>query len=290
MPLTLGLGYSSCPNDTFMFHGLVHGRVPVQDLGFSVYMDDIEALNRRALGETDAAPLAITKVSAGALPWLTRDYAVMRAGAALGRGCGPLVVAQDSAGLQSLKDLRGKRVAIPGERTTANLLLRIFAPDDLHTEALRFEQIMPAVEKGEFDAGLIIHESRFTFQDHGLKALCDLGDVWEEDTGLPLPLGVIAARRELGADVIGRIEGGLSNSVRHAYAHPDESREYIREHAQEMSADVCKQHIELYVNDYSVDIGDEGTRAIDTLLERGASAGVLPADAPSPWLGQGRVR
>lgn len=281
---TLGLGFSSCPNDTFVFHALVTGLVGVPGVEFAVTMEDIEALNRRALGETSAPRLPITKISAGTLASSVDDYAVLRAGAALGRGVGPLVVARPESGFRSLADLAGKHVAIPGMRTTAYLLLSMFAPQDLRITAMRFEQVMPRVAAGEFDAGLVIHESRFTYGDHGLVSLADVGELWERDTKLPLPLGLIVARRELGPSLVQAVERGISESVRYAFDHPRASAEYVREHAQEMSPEVCKRHIELYVNEYSSDIGDEGKKAVDTLLARGADVGLLPRLRRSPWI------
>lgn len=281
---TLGLGFSSCPNDTFMFHALVHGLVAVPGTHFQVQMADIEALNHRALGETSAPRLPVTKMSASALSFVVEDYAVLRAGAALGRGVGPLVVSRPDRGFTALSDLAGKHIAVPGLRTTAYLLLSLFAPSDLRVTALRFDRIMPAVAAGEFDAGLIIHESRFTYQDHGLMALADVGSLWEKETELPLPLGLIAARRDLGTALLREIETAVSDSVRYAFAHPDASRDYIHEHAQELSEDVCKQHIGLYVNQHSVDIGDQGRQALETLLHRGAEVGLLPRLKRSPWL------
>jgi 1,4-dihydroxy-6-naphthoate synthase len=281
---TLGLGFSSCPNDTFMFHALITGKVKAPGLDFSVAMDDIEALNRRALGELSAPRLPVSKVSASALAFLIDDYAVLRAGAALGRGVGPLVVTRPGSGLKSLDELSGKHVAVPGLRTTAYLLLSLFAPRDVRITALRFEQIMPRVASGEFDAGLIIHESRFTYPGHGLIALADVGELWEASTGLPLPLGLIVAHRELGMQKVEAIEKAISESVKYAFAHPEASAAYVREHAQEMSPEVCKQHIDLYVNPHSVDIGDDGKKAVDLLLQRGADVGLLPRLGRSPWL------
>jgi len=281
----LGLGFSPCPNDTFMFHALVHGRVEVEGAQFQVHMDDIEALNRRALGESSAPRLPITKVSASALSFLANDYAVLRAGAALGRGVGPLVVSRPDRGFGSIADLAGKRIAVPGLRTTAYLLLSLFAPRDIHVEVVRFDLIMPRVAAGEFDAGLIIHESRFTYAEHGLSSIADVGELWEKDTGLPLPLGLIVAKRDLGPELVGRVERGIASSVRYAYDHPDESKVYIRTHSQELSEEVCRKHIELYVNERSMDIGDEGRLAVDTLLARGAAVGLLPRLSRSPWLG-----
>jgi len=282
---TLGLGFSPCPNDTFMFHALVNGRVSVENTQFQVHMDDIEGLNRRALGEASSPRLPVTKVSASALAFLADDYAVLRAGAALGRGVGPLVVAKPTADFRRLSDLAGKRVAVPGLRTTAYLLLSLFAPVDLEISVVRFDEIMPRVAAGEFDAGLIIHESRFTYGEHGLLCLADVGELWEKDTGLPLPLGLIVAKRDLGPERIARIERGIASSVRYAYDHPDESKPYIRAHAQELSDEVCRKHIELYVNERSIDIGDEGRLAVETLLTRGAGVGLLPRVSRSPWLG-----
>lgn len=280
----LGLGYSSCPNDTFMFHALAHNIVRVPGVSFTVFMDDIEALNRRALGETSAPRLPVSKVSASSSAYLLDDYAVMRTGAALGRGVGPLVVARPDRNFRSLADLAGKHVAVPGLRTTAYLLLSLYAPPGLRITPLRFDRIMPAVADGEFDAGLIIHESRFTYPDHGLVQLADVGALWESETELPLPLGLIIARRDLGVPMLREIERGIGDSVKYAFASPDDSREYVRKHAQELSDDVCRQHIELYVNPYSVDLGAQGVTAVETLLKRGAEVGILPTIRRSPWL------
>jgi 1,4-dihydroxy-6-naphthoate synthase len=267
-----------------MFHALVHGLVSVPGTHFTVQLADIEALNRRALGETSAPRLPVSKLSASALAFVVDDYAVLRAGAALGRGVGPLVVARPDRGLTSLADLAGMHIAVPGLRTTAYLLLSLFAPSDLRVTALRFDQIMPQVAAGEFDAGLIIHESRFTYRDHGLMSLADVGELWEKETELPLPLGLIAVRRDLGPALMREIETAVSDSVRYAFAHPEASRDYIREHAQELSEEVCKQHIALYVNQHSIDIGEQGRRAVEVLLGRGAEIGLLPKLKNSPWL------
>jgi 1,4-dihydroxy-6-naphthoate synthase len=268
-----------------MFHALVHGQVAVEGARFKVHLDDIEALNRRALGEASAPRLPITKVSASTLAFLMDDYAVLSAGAALGRGVGPLVVTRPESGLRSLSDLSGKRVGVPGLRTTAYLLLSMFAPHDLEFVPMRFEQIMPRVAHGELDAGLIIHESRFTYREHGLMALADVGELWEQDTALPLPLGLIVARRELGPELVSRIERGVEASVRYAFDHPQASQGYIREHAQELDPEVCKRHIALYVNEHSIDIGEQGRRAVEMLLSRGADVGLLPRVRRTPWLG-----
>lgn len=283
-PSVLTLGFSPCPNDTFMFDALVHGRVDASGLRFAVELDDIDVLNRRALGLDPRPPLAVTKVSVGALGGLTKRYTVLDAGAALGRGCGPLVLRRGGDDrYATLDELAGARVAIPGEATTANLLLRLLGPAALERVTMRFDRIMPALVAGEVDAGLVIHESRFTYPDHGLRQVADLGELWEARTGLPLPLGVIVAHRELPAATLAAVEQGLRASVRAAWAEPAASWPYVRAHAQEMDEDVCRQHIALYVNELSAGLGDEGRGAIDALVARMRDVGVMPADAPGPW-------
>jgi 1,4-dihydroxy-6-naphthoate synthase len=273
MSRRLTLGFSSCPNDTFIFHALVTGLVEVEGVTFDVVMEDVEALNRRALG---CDPLAVTKLSVGTLGHASSRYAVLSAGAALGRGCGPLVVRRDDRDdIGRLSDLRGLSVAVPGKQTTAYLLLRTFGPDVAATE-MRFDAIMPAVTSGEFDAGLIIHESRFTYPDHGLTLVEDLGERWESVTGGPLPLGVIAIDRA-HADLAAAVEAGIRRSVAAAWADPEASRPFIRAHAQELGDDVCRQHIALYVNEFSADLGSDGRAAIRTMLRRGEDRSLLPA-------------
>lgn len=267
-----------------MFHALVHDLVRIPHVSLEVRMDDIEALNRRALGETSAPSLPISKISASALSFVADDYTVLRSGAALGRGVGPLVVARPDRGFSSLKDLAGKHVAVPGLRTTAFLLLSLFAPAGMRVTPLRFDEIMPRVAAGDFDAGLIIHESRFTFADHGLVQLADVGSLWEAETELPLPLGVIIARRDLGVPLLREIEAAISDSVRYAFAHPEESRDYVRAHAQELSEEVCQKHIALYVNQHSIELGEQGEKALETLLARGAEVGMLPPLRKKLWL------
>lgn len=273
----LTLGYSPCPNDTFIFHALVHGVVQAEGLRFRERLEDVETLNRLAArGELD-----VTKISYGAAPGLLSDYVLLRSGGALGRGCGPLIVAREPF---SREEMAGKAIAIPGRNTTANLLLRLYAPDAAPGVELVYSEIMPAVERGEVDAGLIIHESRFTYPQHGLTKVVDLGEWWERTTGLPIPLGGIMARRALGEETIRRVDDAIRRSVEHAFAHPDASREYVRAHAQEMDDAVARQHIGLYVNRHSVDVGDEGERAIRELFHRAARGGIIPAGHPAPFL------
>jgi 1,4-dihydroxy-6-naphthoate synthase len=273
---SLTLGYSPCPNDTFIFDALVHGRVEVDGLRFEERLEDVETLNRLAA----EAALDVTKISYGAIPQLLRDYVLLRSGGALGRGCGPLVVARREMGAE---ELAGARIAIPGRNTTANLLLRLFAPDAAPGVERVYSDIMPAVARGDFDAGLIIHESRFTYPQHGLVRVVDLGEWWEGTTGLPIPLGGILARRSLGEEAIRAIEDGIRRSVEYAFAHPEASRPYVRAHAQEMDDAVTQQHIDLYVNRFSVDVEEEGARAIEALFARARQAGVIDAEVPSPF-------
>jgi 1,4-dihydroxy-6-naphthoate synthase len=277
---TLSLGFSPCPNDTFIFHALVHGIVRADGLNFAPRLEDVETLNRLAA----EAVLDVTKISYGAIPHLVRDYVLLRSGGALGRGCGPLVVAREKI---DPAELATKRIAIPGRNTTANLLLRLFAPGAAlggRGDERVYSDIMPAVARGEVDAGLIIHESRFTYADHGLVKVVDLGEWWEQETGLPIPLGGILARRDLGEATIRTVDDALRRSVEHAFADPAASRDYVRAHAQEMDDAVMQQHIDLYVNRFSVDLGAEGEQAIRELFARARHAGIIGQDVPSPFL------
>jgi 1,4-dihydroxy-6-naphthoate synthase len=266
---TLSLGYSPCPNDTFIFFALTHGRIPLPGLAFHHRLEDVETLNRLAC----AATLDLTKISFHALGHLREDYALLRSGGALGRGCGPLLVAR--RGL-SLTELSGRRIAIPGSLTTAALLLQLYSADFSNLTVMPFDRILPAVRDGLADAGLIIHEGRFTFPDYGLDRLLDLGQWWEEQTGLPLPLGGILARRSLGPELIETLEEAVRESVAYARSHPDETSAYIRRHAKELDEDVIRGHIDLYVNDFSLDLGDEGLTAVQELLGRAEDRGLIP--------------
>jgi 1,4-dihydroxy-6-naphthoate synthase len=259
---TLTFGYSPCPNDTFAFNALAHGLI---DAPFRIepVLLDIEELNRRA---HDGA-FDLTKLSVGAFAAVGDRYTMLRSGAALGHGVGPLVVTRTPMTLAEA--VRG-RVAIPGKETTAFRLLRLAAPDLRDTVELRYDKILRAVASGEVDAGLIIHESRFTYQDHGLHKAQDLGEWWERETSLPVPLAGICARADLDADTRAAAERAIRASVQHAFDHPEASADYVRAHAQEMSEDVCAQHIKLYVNEWSLDVGDEGLRAIQRLVGAGA--------------------
>ncbi|MBI5846386.1 MAG: 1,4-dihydroxy-6-naphthoate synthase [Nitrospirae bacterium] len=270
MKSTLSLGYSPCPNDTFIFYALVHGKIDTEGIAYKEVLEDVETLNQMAQQDK----LDITKVSFHAFGFLRDRYCLLRSGGALGKGCGPLVVAQDEC---SMQDLRGKTIAIPGELTTAFLLLQVFDPElKKKIKVMPFHQIIDAVKNGEADAGLIIHESRFTYQQAGLKQLMDLGAWWEQETGLPIPLGCIIAKRELGKERVQKIEALIRKSLEYAFSHSEEAKTYIKRHAQELDDTVIEQHIRLYVNEYSLDIKDEGLYAVEELFRRAAEQDIIP--------------
>jgi len=261
--VNLGFGFSPCPNDTFSFDALVHGRIEAPFAATAAF-HDIEELNALAR----EGRYELTKLSFGALPGLGDSYTLLRSGAALGRGCGPLVVAREPA---SLAQAVSGRFAIPGWDTTAFLLLRLAAPALGEAVEVRYDRILDAVASGEVDAGLIIHESRFTYAEHGLVEVADLGAWWETETGLPIPLGAICARTDIGPELIAAAEDAVRRSVEYAFAHPLASAEYVRAHSQELSDEVCRRHIDLYVNEFSRDLGDDGMAAVEALLARSAS-------------------
>ena len=257
----LTFGYSPCPNDTFAFHALTHGLVEAPFRIRPVLLD-IEELNRRAhTGEFD-----LTKLSVGAFAAIGDRYRMLRSGAALGFGVGPLVVARAT---MSLGEATRGRIAIPGRETTAFRLLRAAAPSLGEPIEMRYDRILAAVRDGEVDAGLIIHESRFTYADHGLVKVIDLGEWWEGETGLPVPLAAICARADLDAATATAAESAIRASVQYAFDH-EASRDYVRLHAQEMSAEVCEAHITLYVNQQSLDVGAAGLAAIQRLVRDSA--------------------
>jgi 1,4-dihydroxy-6-naphthoate synthase len=263
------IAYSPCPNDTFVFHAWAHGLIegaPPLDVTFA----DIDITNTAAeRGEFD-----VVKVSYAALPWLLDSYTLLPSGGALGRGCGPLVLTRGGLG-----DLTGRTVAVPSERSTAYLLFRLWAAGQrpARIDVVPFAAIMPAVRDGAYDAGLVIHEARFTYPAYGLSSLVDLGAWWEGDTGLPIPLGAILARRSLDATALAR---AARASVEYAWAHPEASAAYVAAHADEMSPDVQQQHIALYFNEFTRDLGDEGYAAAEALLDRAHAAGLTPSSPP----------
>lgn len=265
----LTLGFSPCPNDTYIFCGLVHNRIPLEGISFArPILEDVETLNSWALQNR----LDVTKLSFHALGHVLDKYVMLSSGAALGRGCGPLLVCRSG----SLPDLGAARIAVPGSYTTAALLLRLFAPQAANLEVMRFEEIMPAVQEGRVDAGVIIHESRFTYQQFGLIAIEDLGQWWEKRTGLPIPLGCIAMKRTFSREMIEQVQEAVRSSLRWADRHPRECMGYIRSYAQEMEDKVLQSHIGLYVNDFSLDMGEGGRAAVQELFRRGRQAGIFP--------------
>jgi len=268
---TITIGLSPCPNDTFVFHALLHGITPVDGVELRPVFADVEELNRRARG----GEIDVTKISFHAYGHLRDAYRLLRSGSALGRGCGPLLVGVAAReGFDPARDI----VAIPGRLTSATLLLRLCYPEipDANLREMPFDEILASTARGDVDAGLIIHESRFTYARHGLVRLLDLGEWWETEQGHPIPLGGIIAHRRLGDDLTERIDRALRASVEHARSHPEASRAFVREHAQELDDDVTRAHIGLYVNDFTVDLGSEGEAAIEHLFARAEAADVIP--------------
>ncbi|WP_025680190.1 1,4-dihydroxy-6-naphthoate synthase [Paenibacillus massiliensis] len=267
------IAFSPCPNDTFVFHAWAHGLLPDAP-PLEVTYADIDITNNLAVTPDG---LEVMKISYAALPWVLDEYALLPCGGALGRGCGPLVLTR--TGAISPEELSGKRVAVPSERSTAYLLFRLWAAKYVpggvgEIIVMPFDQIMPAVQEGSIDAGLVIHEARFTYTNYGLHMLVDLGNWWEADTGLPIPLGAIIARRTLP---LAQISQWIRQSVDYAWKHPEASREYILSHAQEMSPDVAESHIALYVNEFTAELGEDGYAAIEALLGRASAEGLVPA-------------
>ncbi|MFE4966846.1 1,4-dihydroxy-6-naphthoate synthase [Streptomyces sp. NPDC056660] len=272
---SLRIAYSPCPNDTFVFDALAHGRVqgaPALDVTFA----DIDITNGMAeRGESDAL-----KVSYAVLPYVLEEYALLPCGGALGRGCGPLVLTREAG-----TDLSGRTVAVPSERSTAYLLFRLWAADTLpggvgEIVVMPFHEIMPAVRDGKVDAGLVIHEARFTYQNYGLHKLADMGEHWESTTGLPIPLGAIIAKRSLGTETLRRLAESIHTSVHAAWDDPEASRPYVMAHAQEMDPAVADQHIGLYVNEFTSELGEDGYAAVRGLLTRAAAEGLVPPLGP----------
>jgi 1,4-dihydroxy-6-naphthoate synthase len=278
--MVLTLGISPCPNDTFIFDALVNGRLDTGGLSLEVVHEDVETLNRWAL----EGRLDVTKLSYGVLPEVAGGYALLESGGALGRGVGPLLVARPGAAFDPARS----SVALPGERTTAHLLFSLVHPGAAGKRFMRFSEIEGAVASGEVDAGVIIHEGRFTYAARGLACLLDLGQAWEERTGAPIPLGGIVARRSLGVETLRRLDLLVRASVEAAWAGGGALSPYVRRHAQELDEAVMRQHVDLYVNQHSAALGGEGRRAVETLLAVHARlAGRAPlglADVLAPHL------
>lgn len=277
MNRNLTLGYSPCPNDTYIFYALTHQQVSIPGHTITEQLEDVETLNQLALNGL----LDLTKISYHALGHLRDEYTLLRSGGALGRGCGPLVIAP---GKTDMAALRGKRIVIPGKLTTANLLLQLYGEGYEDVIIVPFDQIMSVLNRGEADAGVIIHESRFTYQDSGFSEVLDLGAWWEKDSGLPIPLGGILAKRSLGAETIGKVDQAIRASLEYAHKHPEQPRAYIKQHAQELDDAVIDAHIKLYVNDFSLDLGQEGIAAVETLFSRAEERGLIPKSSEPLFL------
>ena len=273
--MKLTLGFSPCPNDTFIFDALIHHKIDTEGLDFEVFYDDVETLNQKAMrGELD-----ITKLSYHAFAHVVDKYVLLDAGSALGFGVGPMLICKENPELL-LSNLNSQisnlKIGIPGKYTTANFLLGLAFPGARDKVEMVFSEIEDALLEGKIDAGLIIHENRFTYQNKGLKKIIDLGDYWEKQTGCAIPLGGIVANRNLPADVLQKINRILRKSVEFAFANPKSGLEFIRSHAQEMSEEVMYKHIKLYVNKYSIDLGEEGRKAIQLLFDTAKAKNIIP--------------
>jgi len=269
--MKLTLGFSPCPNDTFIFDALIHHKIDTEGLEFEVFYDDVETLNQKAFrGELD-----ITKLSYHAFAHIVDKYVLLDAGSALGFGVGPMLISKFEFSISDLNNTKHK-IGIPGKYTTANFLLGLALPEATNKQEMVFSEIEDALLDEKIDIGLIIHENRFTYQNKGLKKIIDLGDYWEKLTGCAIPLGGIVANRKLPLDIQHKINRVLKKSVEFAFANPKSGLEYIRSHAQEMSEEVMYKHIELYVNKYSLDLGDEGRKAINLLFDTATEKGIIP--------------
>lgn len=267
--MKLSLGFSPCPNDTFIFDAMVHGKVDTEGLDFQVIMEDVETLNQKAmLGELD-----ITKLSYHAYAYLLDKYVLLDAGSALGNNCGPLLIAKEAMSEEAIENAL---IAIPGKYTTANFLLSMAYPMAKRKIELVFSEIEQAILDGKVDAGLIIHENRFTFEQKGLTKLLDLGEFWESSTGMPIPLGGIVVKRELPNGIKLKLNRVMARSVLYAFDHPDSSKQFVKEHAQEMDEKVMNSHIQLYVNDFTKNLGGVGRTAIGKMFDVARARGVAP--------------
>jgi len=254
------LGFSSCPNDTYIFDAMIHHKIDTEGLDFEIFIGDVEELNRKAFN----AELDITKISFNAFTRLTNNYFLLDSGAALGENCGPLIIAKESFSLEELSD---KKIGIPGINTTANLLMSFAFPQVQDKVEMLFSDIENAILQGKIDAGLIIHESRFTYAEKGLVKLADVGEIWENRTATPTPLGGIIAHHRLGNEVLQKINRILRRSVKYAFENPKSGIDFIRSYAQEMSEEVMYKHIGLYVNDYTISLGEKGRESVLKLFE-----------------------
>jgi 1,4-dihydroxy-6-naphthoate synthase len=274
--MLLTLGFSPCPNDTFIFDALLHHKIDTEGLDFQVIMEDVEALNQRAFrGELD-----ITKLSYHAFAYCLEDYVLLHSGSALGNNCGPLLIQLPNATSLDAHSV----IAIPGKYTTANFLLSLAYPTLTNKKEMLFSEIETAILEKKVDAGLIIHENRFTYQERGLEKIIDCGEFWETLTGLPIPLGGIVIKRNLDIALQQKVNRVLRRSVEFALALPQQTLDFVRPHAQEMSEAVMFQHIHLYVNDYTVDLGDKGRQAVQYLFDKARALEIVPQSEQGIWV------
>ena len=267
--MKLTLGFSPCPNDTFIFDAMIHGRIDTEGLTFEAVMEDVEALNQRAFQKE----LDVTKLSYFAFAHLVDSYALLESGSALGNGVGPLLITKNSDIVNPVNELL---VAIPGKYTTANFLFSLAYPAALNKKEMVFNEIENAVITVEVDAGVIIHENRFTYERKGLVKIMDLGEYWETTTGMPIPLGGIVVRRDISLDIQQKIQRVIQRSVRYAFENPLASREFVAQYAQEMDIQVRQQHIDLYVNHFTEALGEEGRTAVELLFKTSIDKKIIP--------------
>jgi 1,4-dihydroxy-6-naphthoate synthase len=265
------LGFSPCPNDCFIFDAMLHGKIDTEGLEFKVFMEDVETLNQKAFkGELD-----VTKLSYHAYAHLVKAYQLLNAGSALGNNCGPLLISNSIPDSYRDQIQSNTKIAIPGKYTTANFLLSLAYPEAKNKVEMVFSEIENAVLSGKVDAGLIIHENRFTYEEKGLKKIIDLGEYWESLAKAPIPLGGIVIKRTFSDEVKKKFDRVLRKSVEYAFANPKSSLNFVKANAQEMSEEVMYKHIDLYVNNYSVDLGAEGKRAVKLLFDKAQELGVI---------------
>ncbi len=271
--MNFSLGFSPCPNDCFIFDALVHKKIDTHGIDFTIVMEDVEALNNRAFKQE----LDITKLSYHAFIYLTQHYALLNSGSALGFNCGPLLV-KDSK--NEVKDINAASIAIPGKYTTANFLLSLAFPNAKNKKELLFSDIEGAVLSHQVDAGLLIHENRFTYEQKGLEKIIDLGEFWDSLIHAPIPLGGIVVKRSVDVNLQKTIDNLIKQSVEFAFANPESCMGFVKQHAQEMSEEVIKKHIALYVNDFSVDLGNVGKNAIQLLIDKAIETKLIEGVAP----------
>ena len=279
--MKLTLGFSPCPNDCFIFDAMVHKKIDTEGLDFDVAMEDVEALNQRAI----KSELDITKLSFHAFLYVQQNYILLKSGSALGFNCGPLLVGSSEFVVRRMQEQikskaqlltpNSEHIAIPGKNTTANFLLSLAFPNAKNKTEVLFSDIEQSVLDGKYDAGLIIHESRFTYEQKGLKKIMDLGEFWESLIHAPIPLGGIVARRSFDNDLLQKINRVIRKSVEYAFKNVPDVMPYVKQHAQEMSEEVMKKHIDLYVNEYSINLGETGIKAIQLLFNKAEEIGLV---------------